>query len=260
MPKTLFLRAFIETSNGGYYSPIHANRGYTLLYIPENHQLRDHPSHLYPENIRDECTGLTLDHYYPVEDRGRPIHRDPRLDLGFYTGYYMGPPGYGRLPKKPSKRLGPGDLLLFMAGLAKYPEKLWASRFTRGLIRRIHRETCSRGLCGVYIVGGIIIEEVIDISVTGWDQALKIYPQLYYSPHYYRSGSDHPVAVVGKGFKLGKPLLIGYGKNKPHKNLVELIGYRDAYMVSRNNYRRSSVLSMGSVEEYIEKIHVLAEK
>ncbi len=253
----------METSNGGYYSPIHPARDcYTLLYIPETRPLMNKPPHLYPENIIDKCSGRPLSDYYPVELRGKPIHRDPRLDLGFYTGYYMGPPGHGRLPKNPDKGLGRGDLLLFMAGLATYPEEPWGKGFTLPMVKRVLRKTCRMGGCGVYIVGGIIVEHIVDTSVAGWNRAISEHPVLEQSPHYYRisgDGRDHPVAVVGRGFQLDRPLLIGRGKNNPHRNLAELIGEGNAVMVSRNNYRRSRIIVVESIEDFMDKLLKLSE-
>ena len=245
MPKLLLLRAYIETSNGGYYSPIHPdNDCYTLLYIPENPQrLRVVPDHLIPRNITDPCTGRRLADYYPVEMREKPIHRDPRLDLGFYTGYYM---PHGRQPKKPGKRLEPGDHLAFMAGLAEYPPNYWDKPHTHREIKRTFRQICRNPKqCGVYIVGGIIIEEIVNIAETGWKQAVAMYPALRESPHYYRI-DDYPVAVIGKTYQLNPPIRISSPENsrKPSEQLIQLVGEQNASNIARNNYRRSGTLEV----------------
>ncbi|ADI31854.1 hypothetical protein [Staphylothermus hellenicus] len=150
MAKLLILRAFLETSNGGYYSPLY-RKCYTLLPIPEDpYRLREIPLHLQPGKIIDQCTGEKFSKFYPVEHDNNPIHNDPRLDLGIYTGYYM---PKGRLPHKKGKKLEENDLLLFMAGLAEYPEKFWSKR--RGLreIKKAFRDSLVNGKAGIFIVG-----------------------------------------------------------------------------------------------------------
>ncbi len=252
MSKLLLLRAFIESSNGGYYSPIHQDRGcYTLLYIIDDpNRYSWIPDHLLPDNIVDNCTGYRLSVFYPVEYLDKPIHRDPRLDLGFYTGYYM---PHGRLPVKDDKRLGRGDLLLFMAGLCKYNENLWGGRYSLSRFRSVFRRVYRSGFCGIYIVGGIIVEDIVDVSVYGWENIISSYPFLKYSPHYYRVG-DEPVAVIGSGFKLVKPLLIGFRRGVYSGYFEELIGRRDALMVSMNNFMRSRVIEIGDQYMFIDKM------
>ncbi|ABN69195.1 hypothetical protein Smar_0082 [Staphylothermus marinus F1] len=80
MAKLLILRAFFETSNGGYYSPLN-RECYTLLPIPEDlSKLGKTPPHLHPEKIIDQCTGEKLSKFYPIEHNNNPINNDPRLD------------------------------------------------------------------------------------------------------------------------------------------------------------------------------------
>ncbi len=253
MPKLLLLRAYIETSNGGYYSPIHSDKNcYTLLYIPENPaRLRMVPDHLIPQNITDPCTSRKLADYYPIEMKDKPIHRDPRLDLGFYTGYYM---PQGRLPKKPGKRLEPGDHLVFMAGLAEYPPNYWDKPHTQREIIRTFRQICRNPKrCGIYIVGGIIIKEIINIVETGWNNAITIHPDLKESPHYYRK-NDHPVAVIGKSYILNPPVRISslVDNRRPSEQLIQIVGERNAYSIARNNYRRSGVLEVLGDNKFIK--------
>lgn len=250
MPKLLILRAYLETSNGGYYSPLHS-KCYTLLPIPENpRKLREVPEHLQPDKIVDLCTKKKLSSFYPLEHRNNPLHNDPRLDLGFYTGYYM---PKGRIPHRAEKRLGENDLLLFMAGLARYPENFWSKSRSLREIKKAFRESVRRGKSGIFIIGGIIVREIIDISETGWGIMIKKYPVIKHSPHYYRR-NDYPVAVIGKGFFLKKPFRISTSNLKPTKNFVELIGKENAYNTARNNYRRTRVIKIKDASAFIESL------
>lgn len=236
------LRAFFETSNGGYYSPIHGDGCVTLLPIPDNRsRYRIVPPHLLADRIIDSCSGRRLSTYYPIEYGVEPlIHRDPRLDLGFYTGYYA---PKGRLPKKNDKKLGRGDYLLFMAGLARYPKDFWSTRRRLGEIRRVFRKLVREGRTGIYIVGGLRVVEVIDTSTTGWSKAVGEYPFLAESPHYYRL-NDYPVAVVGEPLKMN-PIVISDPNRKPTDSLVALVGREHAWRIARNNYRKSRIIRVG---------------
>lgn len=250
MAKLLILRAFFETSNGGYYSPLN-RECYTLLPIPEDlSKLGKTPPHLQPEKIIDQCTGEKLSKFYPIEHDNNPLHNDPRLDLGIYTGYYM---PKGRLPYKKNKKLEENDLLLFMAGLAEYPEKFWSKRRRLSEIKKAFRESQVKDKAGIFIVGGIIIDEIIDISKIGWKNSIRRYPNIIYSPHYYRK-NDYPVAVIGKGFLLRKPFKISTSKLKPTKNFIELIGKENAYNTARNNYRRTRIIYVKDIDTIIEQL------
>ncbi len=242
MPKLLLLRAFFETSNGGYYSPLHENGCASLLPIPDDRRrYRRIPQHLLADKITDPCTGNSISIYYPIEYGTRPlVHRDPRLDLGFYTGYYA---PNGRLPKREEKRLGEGDYLLFIAGLAMYPEDFWIMRRRLGEIRRVFRKLVREGKAGVFIVGGLRVIELIDTSATGWSEAIEKYSFLAESPHYYRV-KDYPVAVVGEPLIID-PIMIADSTGKPTRKLVALIGEERARSIARNNYRKSRVIRVG---------------
>ncbi len=249
MPKLLLLRAFFETSNGGYYSPIHDNGCATLLPILDNREwYRVIPPHLLANNIVDTCTGCRLSAYYAVEYGVQPlVHRDPRLDLGFYTGYYA--PG-GRLPKSSDKRLVEGDYLLFMAGLARYPEGFWGARRRLNEIKRIFQRLVHDGKTGIFIVGGLRVVEVVDVSVTGWSRVLEEYPFLAESPHYYRF-NDNPVAVIGEPLQI-TPIKIADSRGKPTMELIKIVGREHALKIARNKYRKSRVVVVkGDVEDQL---------
>ncbi len=243
MPRLLLLRAYMDTSDGGYYSPLHSSGCVSLLPMPEKKRIRRPPAFLRPRYLVDPCTGGSLDKYYVsgcFERYPHTVHNDPRPDLGFYTGYYM---PRGRVPHREPKKLRRGDILLFMAGLAEYPEDTW--RIARSVrdVQKILTGLKREGKAGIYIVSGLVVEEVLDISQTGWNRALKKYPQLRYSPHYYRRG-DKPVAVIGRGFYLNPPLMIYSYKTGLTRKFIELIGEDNAVKVSRNNFRRSAVIEV----------------
>ncbi len=202
-------------------------------------------------NIADPCTGNKLSIYYPIEYDIKPlVHRDPRLDLGFYTGYYA---PKGRLPKREGKKLSRGDYLLFMAGLAMYPKVFWSRRRKLSEIKNIFRKLVREGKAGVFIVGGLRVIELIDTSATGWSSVLDYYPFLAESPHYYRV-NDYPVAVVGESLNIN-PLMIADSTGKPTEKLIALIGEEYARRIARNNYRKSSVIRVN--ENFEEKLFEL---
>ncbi len=246
MTRILLLRVFVETSNGGYYSPLHEDGCATLLPIPDDkRKYRTIPSHLLAGNIVDECNGRELSQYYPVELGENPIvHRDPRLDKGFYTGYYA---PKGRIPRRHGKRLGRGDYLVFIAGLARYPRGFWEKRRRLAEIHRAFTEARRRGLTGIYIVGYIVVEDIVDVNADGWSRVLEKYSFLKESPHYYRV-NDKPVAVIGKPVKTRPPIMIADSTGSPTIMLAELIGRENALKLAKNHYRKSRVLN---VEPYI---------
>ncbi len=247
--KILLLRAYAETSSNGYYSPLHRGNCPTLLPIPEEGVLRAKPWFMDPRRTRSPCTGEPLSTYYPVEHAATPIHNDPRLDLGLYTDYYM--PG-GRLPSRPGKRLGRGDVLLFMAGLAQYPDEAWRRPRSLREQKRLFDEARRRGRAAVYLVGGIVVEEIVDTGLVGWEKAVRRHPVLACSPHYYRV-MDEPVAVLGRGFTLQPPPRISCGRG-PCRGFTMLLG--DAALgAARNNYRRTRVVEWrGNWTDFLEEL------
>jgi len=249
--RVLLLRAWLDTSSlpggQGYYSPLEGGCA-TLIPIPEEHVNRgDYPREaLDPRVARSPCSGRSLDNYMPL-GRGWLLHNDPRLDMepGFYTDYYA---PQGRLPRSPERGLRPGDLLLFAAGLAQYPRGFWERRRRLTEILRAFREARERGGLGVYLVGGLRVEKVIDVSRTGWERALELAPVLRYSPHLYRDG-DRPVAVVGEPLATGEPVLLarpaaGRLCGEPTPLLIGLLGRRAAEAFLRQNCRRARVVTV----------------
>ncbi len=250
--KALFLRVFVETSNGGYYSPI-IDDCYVALPIPETTKIPDPPDHMLPDKIIDKCTGRTLDHYYPLEltRNNHPVHNDPRLDLGFYTDYYM---PIGRIPKKNDKKLSKNDVIIFMAGFAYYPQGFFESKHTLRDIRKEFMKAHREGKTGIYIMGYIVIKDMVNVEEIGWRKAIQKYPVLRYSPHYYRQ-NDKPLAIIGKGYILANPIKI-YSKSQGISPVLKkIIGGRQAVSMARNNFRRSSVVNIneGIFYEYIDQ-------
>lgn len=241
--KLLMLRVFMDTANGGYYSPLHEDGCTSILPVPETTNLRYVPSFLNPDNIIDPCGYGFISRYYAMEcfKKGqKAVHNDPRPDLGFYTGHYS---PKGRLPRSPGKRLEEGDIILFIAGLAKYPSDLWEKKPRANIVRRILAKLKKNGLAGIYIVSGLVVEKVIDINSLGWSKVLKKYPVLRYSPHYYRL-RDQTVAVLGKGFNIDPPLKIYCFKEGVTRHLRELMGWENAIKIVKNNFRRSGVINV----------------
>ncbi len=235
----VLLRVFSDLVNIGYYSVLHEDDCYTLLPIVERHKLREIPAFLDPRKIRDRCSGDPLIKYYLFSKYDVvAIHNDPRIDLGFYTEEYRG----GRLPRR---KLGKGDLVLFMSGLARYPDKIWYYRSTR--INDVLKELKRRGDVGIYLIGGIVVDKTLTISSSDWGEIVEKYQVLMYSPHYYRLDKRETYAIIGRGFYVKPPLRLanltprGY---KLSKNLLTLIGRTEAYKLVKQNFRKTKYLGI----------------
>ncbi len=188
--KAFLLRVFADTSTVGYYSP-HLDGCPVLLPVPEPRLDPGRlPDHLDPWRVRDPCAGRPLAWYMPLGGEW-PLHRDPRLDLGFYTE----PLGSrGRLPSS----LGRGWLLVFAAGLAEYPGGFWDERRRRAEILAAYREARLAGRARVYAVAVLDVERVVD--VVDWGRAP---PCLRVSPH--AAVGEPARAVVGRAYTLDPP-------------------------------------------------------
>lgn len=249
MPRLFMIRVFLSSSDlpgmQGYYSlflPEKACAG--LIPIPDRGISWDKmPSHLDPCKAVEPCTGLKYEMLQPIEYKW-VLHRDPRIDLGFYTDSRFA-------------RARSDDILLFTAGLAEYPNGFWGQRrWSIREIRRVFLDSVRKGKAGVYVVGGIVVEKVLDISrlKRGWREAVEKTPMLKYSPHYHR-GHDLPRAFLGKGFTLKPPLPIsrrveGRLAGPPTRLLKKLLGEEKALAYARKKYRKSS----GGVEIAVEDV------
>jgi len=243
MTKLLMLRVYMDMVNGGYYSPLHENGCATVLPMPESMRLKHVPAFLRPDHLIDPCGYGLLSRYYVKEcfkNSQVAIHNDPRPDLGFYTGHYS---PRGRIPKSPHKRLSEGDIILFMAGLAEYPDDLWKKKPSLRDIQKNLAKLKRKGKAGIYIVSGLIVEKIIDVKASSWSKVLKKYPVLRFSPHYYRI-SDHTIAILGKGFSINPPMKIYCFKNGLTSDFIELVGKEIATKIMKNNFRRSGVVEI----------------
>jgi len=241
--KLLMLRVFMDTANGGYYSPLHEDGCASILPMPETEKLRYVPSFLNPDNVIDPCGYGCLSRYYVKEcfkNIQKAIHNDPRPDLGFYTGHYS---PKGRIPKSPHKKLDEGDIILFMAGLAEYPDNLWEKKPSLRDIQKSLSKLKKRGKAGIYVVSGLIVERIVDVKLSSWSKVLKKYPVLRFSPHYYRL-KDHTIAVLGRGFNINPPLKIYCFKQGITRTFIELIGRENAIKIMKNNFRKSGIIEI----------------
>ena len=254
MTKMLLLRVYLDTNQfyGGYYSPIHDNGCITFLPIKETHQLREIPSHLNAIKIIDKCTNMQLSMFYPREwviNNKLAVHNDPRLDLGFYTGHYA---PIGRIPR----RLARNDYILFMAGLAKYRAGFWDKPRSKSEIIKAFKEAKDKGNAGIYIVAYIKVNDIVEIK--NWLQAIKKYPNLKYSPHYYWEDTQRiTVAVIGESNYIIPPIKIfDLKEKKPTRVLVDLIGKENTVRLIKNNFRKSRLIIMDSeqIENLIESL------
>ncbi len=169
-PPAYALRVYADTSNAGYYSPLHEDLGCaSLVPIPDPKILRP-PPWLDPDMVVDDCTGAPLSTYMPLGGEW-PLHRDPRLDLGFYTEPLH---PRGRMPRFAGKEW----IIVFIAGLAVYPRGFWERRRRKAEIVREFRRSYARGLAGVYAVALLDVEAVLEVQ--DWRCAPKILGE---SPH-----------------------------------------------------------------------------
>jgi hypothetical protein len=241
----VLIRTFSDTYNIGYYS-ILRDDCITLLPIVERYDLSSIPVFMDPSKIIDKCTNAPLSIYYKFSRfKARAIHNDPRPDLGFYTEE-------DRPSRIPKRKLRRGDIVLFMAGLARYPDEIWY--LDQVNMRRLLYDLKKAEKIGIYIVGGIIVDKIIEIG-GDWNEYIIKYPVLSYSPHYYRLERRETVAVLGRGFTVNPPVRIasitleGY---RLSRGLIHLIGYRDSEKLARQNFRKSRYKVVD--ERVLEKI------
>ncbi len=221
----LVLRAWSDTASRGQYSILHDDGCATLIPIPDP-SIPEPPCFLRAECLASPCTGEPLSRYI-VRGSG-VLHNDPRLDLGFLTDR---PAPRGRIPRG----LGPGDLVLFAAGLSRRPAQ-------GPLLRRLLRV----GEAGIYIVAGLLVREVVDVGGKGWPAAIREHPELAESPHYWRRPRDHPVALIGEAFTVKPPIPASKPRSpsQPSRELELLLGREIASKLARGRYRRTRLLPL----------------
>ncbi len=196
-----------------------------LLPVPDPRVPEPPPPHLDPWSVEDQCAGRSLAWYMPVGGEWR-LHRDPRLDLGFYTEPLD--PRRRRLPR----RLGRGDVIVFAAGLAWFPEGFWSSR-------RRRREILSAfqgARRGVYAVALLRVEGVYE--VTDWSVPPPVEGALE-SPH--ASYREPALLVHGRVEAIDPPAPLDPGLYpEPLRGRLRIL--------ERGRFRRGSLGDAGLVE------------
>lgn len=244
--RVVLVRAYSDLSNVGYYSVLHEDECVTILPIVERRELRAVPAFMEPSSIVDKCTGRKLSTYYKFSRVGQgAIHNDPRIEMGFYTED-------SRPSRLSARGISRGAVLLFMTGLAKYPEDVWL--FDLKVFRKVLRRIREENKVGLYVVGGIVVDRVVSIdgSSYDWSRAVEEFPVLMYSPHYYRSERGSAVAFVGRGFFVNPPLKIATVTSRGYRisrSLYDLVGRGVAMKLARQNFRKSSLVEV-PVEAY----------
>jgi len=149
-----------------------------------------------------------------------------------------------------------GDVILLIAGLARYPRGFWDTRRRKAEIRRAMRESEAQCTSGLYIVGGIIVEDLVDVAGVGWRELLSVYPCAMETSFYWdaaRYGIDEgPLLVVGETFKLYPPVVV-YKCNRPARELAKILGNEAVERALRNELRRAAPLKVEGLLEKLEE-------
>ncbi len=249
--RVLLYRAFLDTSNGGYYSPIHKSLKCATLIPPSilpltPERLRRIPPWLNPYKVIDPCTGKHMINYLP-SDKKWVLHNDPRLDLGFLTDKPMA--RGGRIPWGVIK----GSVVVFVSGLIDYPEGFWETPRRFAEIRHLFREAMSDCRAALYAVGGMIVDNFIDILDLGWKRAIDRHPCLKESPNYWYQDPE-VIAILGKPFRLRPPVkLYTYCNWKATQALIELLGSETSEKVLRNELKRMNLFEVQDPLEILER-------
>lgn len=177
-------------------------------------ELRGTPCFLDPARLLSPCTLEPLTAY---TGHRRPLHNDPRLDLGFLTDHWA---PRGRIPR----RLGLGDTIGFMALVEPLGEP---------------------GRRYIGLVALLTVERIIDTALTGWEKAVEEEPALAQSPHYWRTARDNPVALLGQAVLLEPPPpLSAPGRLAEPSNWAKQLLGGDAEKLARGRFRRSRLLGI----------------
>jgi hypothetical protein len=251
--KSLLLRVFFESADGGYYSP-YIGECFELLPVPEvigrSYREDVYKKFLY-DSLQCRCGKGRLRKYLPSDYvlvggssyhiREVMAHWDPRFDIGIYSDYWRA--AGGRIPKDFKKCNNTKCFIFFAAGLAKYPKRFFERKHGFTEIRR----TFMKSDRGIYVIAFMEINEVIDLTEIAsrmkidigaegdlkiWEWAEKEYgDRITKTPHYAR-GWDLPVIILSDDGKYGifdKPIpLMEWTKGR--KILTEfsaLFGIRD---------------------------------
>lgn len=213
--KSLLLRVFFESADGGYYSPMF-DECYEVLPIPEvigRATDVDHARKFAYSLIPCRCEPCFLSKYLPndylfVGGSSYSIakivaHWDPRLDIGCYVDYWRNVGG--RIPG--NFRECEDCYIFFAAGLAKYPRGYFEVKRGFTEIRRTFLSSDR----GIYVVGYMKVDTVVDLAEISaelnlknveysirdvWHEAAKKYgDKVLMNPHYARP-ADLPVVML----------------------------------------------------------------
>ncbi len=249
--KMLFYRAFLDTSNGGYYSPLHRELKCASL-IPQvelpltPERLSIIPPWLNPYKVIDSCTGKYIEKFMPWDKRW-VLHNDPRLDLGFLTDRPVA--RGGRIPWGIINE----GVIIFVSGLIVYPKDFWEvpRRFVE--IKKIFKESMENCKASLYAVAGLIVKNFIDILESGWKKAIDKYPCLRESPNYWYLDPE-VIALIGEPFKLRPPVkLYTFCNWNVSDVLVELLGSEVAEKVARHIIRKTNPFFIKDPLEVLER-------
>jgi hypothetical protein len=196
--QALLLRVGIDTGSGGCLAPIFEDGSFEYIPIPETAASSENRtySHL-PGRIHRSLTSALP---------ARLHHSIPHYDPEFETVTYGDP---GRTKRSQLRRLVPGDLLVFYAGLKPSDG--------------VHNP-------GLFIIGYFTVREVHDFSRTPVERRLSTLRRLANNAHLKRRDLDEGLVIV-EGDRLHSKLLsralpLGDAKGHVLKDLVPLIGYR----------------------------------
>jgi hypothetical protein len=249
--RVLLYRAFLDTSTGGYYSPLHMLLKCATLIPPEEfpltpYRLEKIPPWLNPFKVRDPCTGMPLNKFLPL-DRKWVLRNNPRLDLGFLTDRPIA--RGGKIPWGITK----DSLILFISGLAEYPEDFWETPRRLVEIRRAFRESLHNCKASLYAVGGLIVEKFIDVLNYGWKRIVNKYPCLKESPDYWYNDPE-VVAILGKPFRLRPPIKLYTPCNwKVSQALIDLLGKKRAQKVASTVFKKLNPFDLGDPIDVLER-------
>ena len=246
---SLLLRVFFETADGGYYSPF-INGCFEVLPIPEFvGRLRDFniASKFSYSRIPCRCSDDYLSKYLPIDYvlvsgfscsvNNVVAHWDPRFDIGVYSDYWRH--AGGRIPKVLTEYKG-DKYLFFAAGLAHYPKNFFSrpKGFTeiRRMFMRVNR--------GIYVVGYMRIDEIVDLTKIAKDKGIEISKdnctkvweyvcsevdeRICETPHYIRP-MDLPVVILSEDYCLFKkpiPIMLWVNNKKLLTNYSYTFGVR----------------------------------
>jgi hypothetical protein len=213
--KALLLRVGIDRGSGGALAPIFADGSFEYIPPPEPEPTR-HPRTFAALPARH---GGALAAFLPPRLAGRPAHDDPDFAAFVY--------GDAALPKRRQLlRLAPGDLLVFYAGLAPWPD---------GDIPRL------------FIIGWLAVAAVYDLDAgrIGADPALR--RRFGDTAHFLRDPPDPRLALVAgeprESRLLRHALPLGDGGDRLLRDLAGL-GYQGSLRRAVGHWLRGPALAM----------------